>query len=84
MLALKVAIPSSPNTQACCTKLSFGTSAIAAQAKVKPLNAEPSKNMRRQPGLAWRCAVAASNAATWITRRATSASSHTSQTPTSR
>ncbi|MNF81229.1 hypothetical protein D3C76_1567240 [compost metagenome] len=50
MLADSVAAPSKPNTHACCTKLSTGTRAIAALAKVKPLKAEPSRNIRHQLG----------------------------------
>ena len=40
--------------------------------------------MRRQCGLACRSGIAASKAATWITRSETNAISHTTQTLTSR
>ena len=53
-------------------------------ARVRPLTAEPSMNMRRQIGWAWRLGMAESKAATWITRNATSASSQTSQMLSSR
>jgi hypothetical protein len=57
---------------------------MAAVARVRPLTAEPSMNMRRHTGWAWRLGMAESKAATWITRIATSASSQTSQMLSSR
>jgi len=65
-------------------KLLTGARAMAAVASVRPLTAEPSMNMRRHTGCACRLGIAESNAATWITRMATRARSHTSQMLSSR
>ena len=55
---------------------------MPAPASVRPVIAEPSKNIRNQIGWAWRLGIAESKAATWITRNATSDNNQTSQTLT--
>lgn len=75
-----MAAPIRPKTQACWRKLSVGTRAMPAQARVRPLTVDPSRNMRCQTGCAWRLGIAESKAATWITRNATRANSQTIHT----